>query len=153
MNEESGVAAVEFFEERFERRVAEIGLAGVGEHDDPVDTELVVTKGQLVDRSADVGCREGSEEPEPSRVSLGDSSAVLVDLARERPGGSVITEVHSRGRDREQACGDAEAVHEGQVRPGLPDGHGHAVDHSETGSSEGGSVGLGEEMGVDVDAA
>ena len=138
VNEEPGVAAVELFEERFERRVTEIGLAGVGEHDDPVDTEFVVTKGELVDRSADVGCREGSEEPESSRVRLGDPLAVLVDLAGQCPGGRVVTEVHAGGRDREQARGDAESVHQRHVRPGLPDRHRHAVDHSEAGRTEGG---------------
>ena len=63
MHEESGVTAVELFEERFERRVTEICLAGVGEHDDPVDTEFVVAKGELVERSGDVGCRREPKSP------------------------------------------------------------------------------------------
>ena len=85
-------------------------------------------------------------------MSIHDVFSLLVDLPGQCPGRRVISEVHPGGRDREQARGDSEPVHEREVRFGFPAGHGHAVDHFEAGRTKGPSIRLGNKVGVHVHA-
>src|SRR5207302_3308672 len=87
-------------------------------------------------------------------VAGGESGGLLVDLAGEPPGGGVVSEVHAGGGHGEQSGLDAVAVHQLEVflgRPGRPPVH--PVGTRVAGRGGLADVGVGDEVGVDVDQA
>ena len=90
-----GAAPVELAEDRFERRVAQVRAADVGEQREAVDVELVAAVRDLGDGRVDVGQRERGEQAEPSGMVDDGSSAGLVHLAGEVPSRWLVGEVHA----------------------------------------------------------
>ncbi len=111
MNEDQGLASVEFVEHRCESRIAGIRAVAVGHQLDAGRSEHIEGIIDLGEARVDIGQRKDREHPEAARMIAPKLCRIFVAAARQRLRFLDVAEPETRRPERGDGPADAVAVH------------------------------------------